>query len=70
MVGDYSEVLGYLERVNALSYYIVVDSLDVGTAASRNKSKFGPMNIQAELRGSIRWFAKSHPILARVNMNE
>ena len=69
-VGSYPSILAYLERIHALPYYIVISSLDVNTASSRNKIQFGSIQVQTEIRGSIRWFAKTHPILAGIDSND
>lgn len=65
VAGDYGLVLNYIERVQALPYYIILSSIDITDADPANNAGNG--RVRAILRGSIRWFSQQHPIFLRIN---
>ena len=62
--GDYRHIVNYFQRLQALPYYISFDSLEFSTPYNR-PGTYSEV-IQAEARGTIRWFAKTHPILVQI----
>jgi hypothetical protein len=68
VVGDYAKVINYIERLQALPYYLLFNSIDMAESVERNEESTG--RVRVVLRGTIRWFSEGHPIFLRLDPPE
>ncbi|MBN1585079.1 hypothetical protein JW899_01795 [Candidatus Uhrbacteria bacterium] len=63
--GSYGATIAYLDSLHSLPYQITVRSLSMSAQGNGSESA----NIRTEIRGTIRWLAKDHPVIRQSERN-